>query len=133
MYFVNEEHHRNFNLLMMKYPIGQNDSQYMAGFYIVAHPVIFDHCDGNPVCDGHGPFDWYFEEQENPQRHRAALSGSYSFLVKAGLSLYNNHRHDDHSNDFTLYLALGTWGDELFKVFIEACQIRRQRITLNVA
>jgi hypothetical protein len=31
------------------------------------------------------------------------------------------------------HFTLGAWGDELFKVFIEACQIRRRRITLTVA
>lgn len=133
MYFANEEHQHNFNLLLTKHPIGQHDSQYMAGFYIVAHPVIFTFCKGNPVSDGHGPFDWYFEELENPSQTRAGLSGSFLLLAKAGLALYNDHKHDTRSDDFTVCLALGSWGDELFKVFIEACQIRRQRTVVNVA
>ncbi|OME80080.1 hypothetical protein BK120_19765 [Paenibacillus sp. FSL A5-0031] len=129
MYFANKKHAENFNLMLEKYPVAKKDSQYQTGFYIVAHPVIFDHCDGNPVSDGHGPFDWYFEVQDDsPPSNRTGLSSGYLFLVKAGLNLYNNHQHELRNDDFSTYLALGTWGDELFKVFVEACQIRRGRL-----
>lgn len=120
-FFVNKEHEENFINLLSRYPIGKTDNEYRAGFYIVAHPVIYSHCNGNPVSDGNGPFDWYFEELDNPSPYSAALSSSYSFLVRAGIHLYNGYE------DFTLYLAVGTWGDELFKVFVQACQIRRGR------
>lgn len=135
MYFVNEEHENNFNQLLRQYPVGEDDPQYQAGFYVVAHPVIFNHCDGNPVSDGHGPFDWYFEELENPPSHTSGLAGfpsSILLLVKAGLNLYNNHKHEDSYADFSPYSALGTWGDDLFRVFVEACQIRRNRKIIAV-
>lgn len=133
MYFVNKEHERNYKSLLDKYPLGKSDPQYQAGFYVVAHPVIFEHCDRNPVSDGHGPFDWYFEELEDGQpRNRAGLSSSFLYLVKAGLDMYNNHKHDDRYDDFTPNFALGTWEDDLFKVFVEACQIRRGRRIIAV-
>lgn len=131
MYFVNQEHDDNFRSLLEKYPVGQHDPQYGAGFYVVAHPILYNHCNRNPVSDGHGPFDWYFDELENPPRTHAGLSGGYSQLVKLGLNLYNNHNHGDFEG-FTPYLALGTWGDELFKVFVQACQIRRGRNILPI-
>ncbi|MFD0589403.1 DUF6075 family protein [Paenibacillus sp. GCM10027627] len=127
MYFTNKSHQDNFQALLTKYPATQNDSQYQAGCYIVAHPVIYDHCNHYPVTDGHGPFDWYFEEASNPSPFAAGLSSGFLHLVKLGLNLYNNHRHDERCDDFSLYLALGTWGDELFNVFMEACRIRRGR------
>lgn len=119
MYFINSEHEENFQSLLVSYPIGQIDRQYQAGFYVVAIPTIFDRCEGNPVCSGHGPFDWYFDEESNLGLNAAGLSGGYQCLVKAALNLYNDHQ------DFSLYLSVGTWGNELFQVFVEACQIRR--------
>ena len=62
MYFTNKSHQDNFQALLTKYPVARNDSQYQAGCYIVAHPVIYDHSNHYPVIDGHGPFDWYFKE-----------------------------------------------------------------------
>lgn len=114
MYFLNEEHERNYNCLLQKYPIGQTDAEYQSGFYIVAHPVIFSYCDGNPLTDEHGPYDWYFETENH-----SGLSSAYLHLVQAGLNLYNN------DNAFSLYLAVGAWESDLFKVFIQACRIRR--------
>lgn len=131
MYFVNKEHANNFNAMLEQYPVSKIDSQYQTGFYIVCHPVIFDHCYRNPVSDGHGPFDWYFEEQDHSPSNRAGLSSGYLFLVRAGLNLYNNHQHESQNEDFSPYLALGTWGDDLFRVFVEACQIRRGRFIIQ--
>ncbi|WP_054023771.1 hypothetical protein [Bacillus sp. FJAT-28004] len=114
MYFVNDEHESNFKQLLRLYPIGIADMEYQSGFYVVAHPVIFSYCNGNPVSDEHGPYDWYFETEKH-----SALPSSYLHLVQAGLHLYNNDR------SFSLYLAIGTWENELFQVFMQACQIRR--------
>jgi hypothetical protein len=50
----------------------------------------------------------------------AGLSNGYRQLVEAGLNLYNNYQ------EFPLYLSLGTWGKELFEVFVQACKIRRE-------
>lgn len=114
MYFVNEEHERNYKALLLQHPIGQSDPEYQSGFYIVAHPVIFTYCNGNPVTDEHGPYDWYFEMESH-----LALPSSYLHLVRAGVNLFNN------DNSFSLYLAVGAWEFDLFKVFIQACRIRR--------
>lgn len=115
MYFVNEEHELNYNRFLKKYPLAIRDTEYQVGFYIVAIPTIYDYCNGNPVSDGNGPFDWFFDEDSN----NAGLSNGYRQLVQAGLNLYNNYE------DFSLYLALGNWGCELFEVFLQACKIRR--------
>lgn len=98
-----------------------NDSEYQSGFYVVAHPYIFRYCNRNPVCDEHGPFDWYFQMDNHN-----SLPSSYLHLVQAELNLYNN----DHS--FSLYLAIGTWCDELFQVFIQAYEIRRRESTSSI-
>ncbi|MCS7460349.1 DUF6075 family protein [Paenibacillus doosanensis] len=132
MYFTDAQHEQNFNQLLNQYPVGKVDNQYKAAFYIVALPTVYEHCDQNPVSGGHGPYDWYFHEQENPPCTRASLSDGYRHLVKAGLNLYNNHKHSEAWDDFTPYLALSTWGDELFRVFVEACQVRRGRHVVAV-
>ncbi|WP_027086849.1 DUF2538 family protein [Cohnella panacarvi] len=119
MYFVNREHEVNFNELLSRYPIGRTDSQYRAGFYVVAHPIVYDCCNMDPASDGHGPFDWYFAENGELSEVFAGLSYGFQCIVKAGLNMYNNQP------DFSLYLALGNWDDELFSVFVEACEIRR--------
>lgn len=121
MFYVNDEHERNFIYFLEKYPIAIKDKEYRTGFYIVAHPVIFDFCSGNPVSDDNGPFDWFFDDQCN----KAGLSNGYRQLVQAGLNLYNNY------DDFSLYLGLGTWGCEIFEVFIQACKIRRGEDRFN--
>ncbi|MDK8188681.1 hypothetical protein QP794_01120 [Paenibacillus sp. UMB7766-LJ446] len=114
MYFVNETHEQNYNYLLNQYPFARTDSEYKSGFYIVAHPDIFSYCNGNPVSHGRGPYDWFFEQRSGPD-----LSGGFVHLVKAGLNLYNNFQ------GFSLYLALATWGHELYNVFVQACKIRR--------
>lgn len=125
MYFVSPKHEDNFYQLLRRYPVGQRDREYKTGFYIVAHPEIYHHCDGNPVSDGDSPFDWYFDES-NVSPCKAGLSSGFLALVRAGINLFNNHE------DFSLYLSLGTWGDELFKVFVQACEIRRGRQLFSI-
>ncbi|NQX62170.1 hypothetical protein [Paenibacillus qinlingensis] len=114
MFFVNEEHECNFCQLLRKYPRAQSDSQYLSGIYIVAHPVIFDFCRQDPVVRGIGPYDWFFEKSSKP-----GLSGGFSLLCQAGLCIYNDY------HEFSLYEALGNWGDELFNVFTQACMLVR--------
>jgi hypothetical protein len=114
MYFVNEEHEYNFYRFLERYPIAIKDNEYRSAFYIVALPQIYNFCNGNPVTDGHGPFDWFFNESTDT----SGLSNGYRQLVLAGIHLYNNY------DEFSLYLSLGTWGTTLFNVFIESCKIR---------
>ncbi|WP_179088438.1 DUF2538 family protein [Paenibacillus odorifer] len=124
MHFTNKSHEDNFQELLTRYPVALHDSQYQAACYIVAHPVIYDHRNRYSVASGHGPYAWYFDENGNQAKDVGRLSSGYLHLVKLGLELYNNHYHDDAADDFNLYLALGTWGDELFNVFMEACRIK---------
>lgn len=126
-YFVDKEHENNFYQLLTRYPIGQKDKEYQVGFYIVAVAEIYRHCNENPVSDNSSPFDWFFDEVGNPSQYCAGLSSGYLSLVKAGINLFNNYE------DFTLYQALGTWGDQLYKVFIQACEIRRGRQIIRIA
>lgn len=117
MYFVNDKHQQNFHWLLMQYPIADSNAEYQTGFYVVAHPEIFEYSYRNPVSDNHGPFDWYFET-DNHSRLPVALA----HLVHAGLNLYNNH------SAFALNVALSAWSQEQYHVFLQACALRHRKV-----
>jgi hypothetical protein len=110
--------------ILNNYRIGKTNSQYCAGFYIVALPAIYNHCHGNSVGQEEGPFDWYFDKLQRYGK-LIGLSFEYQQLAKGGLRLFNNHKHDESCDDFSLFLSVSKWSQDLFNVFIQACKIKR--------
>ena len=148
MYFVDEEHAANFELLLIEYKVSNGNSEYRAALYVLALPEIYRKTHGQL---GRYPFVWKYEhtppteermvdedgstyilhggedeildEDENPTPSAAyaALSSGYRQIVELAHNLYNSR------NEFNLTDGLDTWGDELFRVFIQAVAIRTGR------
>ncbi|GIM48470.1 hypothetical protein DNHGIG_40190 [Collibacillus ludicampi] len=64
MFFVNEEHERNFDRCLAKWPGSERNPEYLSACYIAAHPEIFKCFDLSK--QEHGPFDWYFDYLHDP-------------------------------------------------------------------
>lgn len=125
MYFINEEHKKNYKKLMEIYKLQpQQNVQYESNLYIAAVPAIYKLIDENEFKPGQGPLiplTIYDEEEGRLLLNHAGLTGGTSWLVQAGLSLYNGNSCDlDYTNsvDFTF-------------VFIEAVKIRNKVVNVT--
>lgn len=144
MYFVDQDHEKNFTILLNRFS-AHKDPEYKTACYVVALPEIWNTIGGET---GEYPFSWvenekYDEEQakkweEIKYTWRAKeskidrtvispyskefdmLSSGYQKIVLAAGNLFNSGW-----NEFNLMDSLGTWGDELFSVFLQAITIRR--------
>jgi hypothetical protein len=130
MYFVSKEHERNFKELVLRFH-AQQDPEYQTACYVVALPEVWRKIDGDT---GEYPFSWVskFKDEEPPEGYNededenpyseafGMLSSGYQKIVLAAANLYNSSM-----DEFNLMKALGTWGDELFSVFLQAVAIRR--------
>jgi len=132
------KHQENFNELMKKFGARANASDYKAACYIVAHPEVYDHVevlisDSSPVSfywkrDKNG--EAVFDEKSNlpiEAQVMAELSSGYAHLVRAGVMLFT-----DRLWHFDVNKALGTWGDDLYKTYIQGMEIVRRRECLTI-
>ena len=127
MYYLNEEHERNYKNLKSRFPQVFNDAEYSSGCYLCSVPNIYSRFNMRELQ--HGPFDWLFddlkvglESGEDPDRlyWLKDSKGDY-YLALLGLQLWNGNK-----NDFQLNRALYTWNKEYLKVFEQACKIYRR-------
>lgn len=116
MYFVNEEHERNFYHILHYYSFAKKDPKYQSSFYIAAHPTIFKDCNWARVFVEGCPLNRVFIGG------KSELSENQLQLVHAGISLFKDHKKN------SLFLALSTWNNELINVFVQACKIRHGEI-----
>lgn len=128
MYFVNAEHQLNFDKLAKKFPVIKNSIQYRATCYIAAHPEIFK-CFKLELQED-GPFDWYFDYLEDPDKfvkrriegkttgNTAPLTGQTVELVNLALNLWNGR-------EFDLSSGITEWNETLYRVALQAIQLRR--------
>ncbi|MDY7989806.1 hypothetical protein UY286_05210 [Paenibacillus polymyxa] len=128
MYFVNAEHQLNFQKLAEKFPGVRQNSEYRATCYIAAHPEIFK-CFKLELQE-HGPFDWYFDYLDNPDKFielrnqgkttgdTAPLTGQTIELVKLALNFWNGR-------EFDLSSGIVSWDITLYQVAMQAIQLRR--------
>lgn len=130
MYFVNKMHKKNFEKLADIFTLVRISREYRAACYIAALPEIFK-C-FSPDKQEHGPFNWYFDYLDNPEdfiarRDRgetsgdpAPLTGQTRELVELALNLWNGR-------EFDLSYGLSTWDGDLYKVALQAIDLRRPR------
>lgn len=129
IWFVSEEHRENFIDLMDKFN-GHRSSEYTAACYVVSHPEIF--CKIN-WSNSDGPIGWYWGEwigkDDNDDNGYwseseivAKLSSAYQGLVRVTVELYTGRRHY-----FDIMAWLGNAGDEVYKIFVQSLEIRRDR------
>lgn len=151
-YFINSKHKKNYeHLTTMVLKQAKQDPEYHAAAYILSLPEIYDNCIHDPMLHEY-PFLWKVEyvdksyidyDEEYKEDYRVVnfdikkddegnnveseaygtLSSGYKHIVKLGQNLFNSN-----FSKFNLMAALGTWDDELFKVYQQAVQIRIDRV-----
>ncbi|MEC0182315.1 DUF2538 family protein [Paenibacillus peoriae] len=148
VYFVNETHQSNFYKLVQFYH-SVNDPEYKSLCYILALPEIHNRTNGK--FGEEGPMEWMYKFQdkevevedlltkeksviidriyEEDERGNgieteaySTLSSGYRKLILLGVNLFNSSY-----DDFNLCDALGTWGNELIKVYQQAVLVRLDR------
>ncbi|MFH5187090.1 hypothetical protein ACHHV8_33410 [Paenibacillus sp. TAB 01] len=135
IWFSSETHLANFKALLERFTAHKNP-EYAAACYVAAHPEIYVKINWNN-CDG--PIGWYWgewtggdDDDENGKHLESEivgqLSSSYRGLVRAAAELYTGSQHY-----FDLMGWLGNAGDEVYKLFIQALEIRRDRSVVELA
>ncbi|MMZ48170.1 hypothetical protein D1872_98310 [compost metagenome] len=134
IWFVNEDHAGNFKVLIERFRAFENP-EYAAAIYIFSHPEIYYRIDWNK---SDGPVGWYWGEwtgmDDNDPEGRwtesdivGQLSSSYRGLVQVAAELYTGSQH---------YFELTGWlvnaGDEVYRLFLQALEIRRDRHIIDL-
>jgi Protein of unknown function (DUF2538) len=134
IWFASKEHEENFIQLIEKFNASTNP-QYAAACYVVSHPEIFYRVNWSK---SDGPVGWYWGEwigeddnDENGYYSESEivgqLSSSYRGLVRSTVELYTGSQHY-----FNLSSWLGNAGDEVYKLFIQSLELRRDRLVIEI-
>jgi len=134
IWFISETHKENFKTLLERFSAYKN-AEYAAACYVTAHPEIYGKIDWK---NSDGPIGWYWGEwtgvDDNDDNGRyleseivGQLSSSYRGLVQATVELYTGRQHY-----FDLMGWLGNAGDEVYKLFIQSLEIRRDRFVVEL-
>lgn len=126
VFFVNDDHERNYQTCIQKFQC--KNPEYSSTCYLAALPDIFK-C-FTLHLQVHGPFDWYFDhlydtaDSQNPTFDQpkgtiSALTGQITVLVRLALNLWNGH-------EFDLTEGLSIWDSDLYKVALQAIDLRRR-------
>ncbi|MGG4143880.1 hypothetical protein ABEW34_12170 [Paenibacillus algorifonticola] len=130
VYFTNEAHQGNFLKCMHQFKC--NNREYRSTCYLAAFPEIFK-CFSLENQEN-GPFDWYFEQMQNADSanyegsikgNTAPLTSQTNALVHLALNLWNG-------NKFDLADGLSIWDTDLYKVALQAIDLRRREQELIV-
>lgn len=134
VWFSSEEHANNFCNLLDRFKAHYNP-EYAAPCYIAAHPEIYWKINWKNSDD---PIGWYWgewtgiDDDDENGRHLESnivgqLSSSYRGLVRASVELYTGRQHY-----FDLMGWLGNAGDEVYKLFVQMLEIRRNRFVIEL-
>lgn len=124
VFYTDNQHKINFLRCTKKF--GCFNQEYTSTCYIAAHPEIFKCFSLEHQI--HGPFDWYFEHLTSLAEHRSRnstngdtspLTGQTTALVRLGLNLWNGY-------EFDLVEGIAIWDSELYKVALQAIDLRRR-------
>lgn len=135
VWFSSETHKDNYIVLLERFRAHEKP-EYAAACYVDVHPEVYGRIDWEN-CDG--PIGWYWgewtgadDDDENGKHLESVivgqLSSSYRGLVRAVVELYTGCQHY-----FDLMGWLGNVGDEVYKLFIQALEIRRDRFVVELA
>lgn len=134
IWFSSEEHANNFCTLLDRFKAHKNP-EYAASCYIAAHPEIYGRINWK---NSDGPIGWYWGEwtgiDDDDEKDFwseseivGQLSSSYRGLVRASVELFTGRQHY-----FDLMGWLGNAGDEVYKLFIQTLEIRRDRFVIEL-
>lgn len=108
MYFLNEDHKKNYALALELYPESRGSTEYQVGCYIMAHPEIFPKTGMKRRI---GVFEGWIRQD---------FSTGIRLLIDAGRNMYGGGRVKFNLND-----GITTWDAGNLGVFITACEIRK--------
>lgn len=129
VWFSSVEHRRNFVNVMERFNAHKNP-EYAAACYVVSHPEIFYRINWSR---SDGPIGWYWGEwigkdDDDPNGYWSeseivsGLSSAYRGLIRSAVELYTGRKHY-----FNLIDWLVNADDEVYKVFVQSLEIRRNR------
>lgn len=116
MYFIDQEHQRNFDALADFYEKKQTDIHYRSSIYIASVPDIYQLLDlKSPEFGPLISLSTYDDEKKMRIPSAAGLTGSTSHLVRIGLSLFRGDpqkRSTMHPAPITIGkdVWIGYWG-----------------------
>jgi hypothetical protein len=127
MYFLNEEHERNYTELLVRFPVAIDDAEYAVASYLASLPNVFWRFDMSELLNS--PFDWLFKDlqvYEETEELPSCLmwlkdnSAEY-YLALLGLQFWSGNK-----NDFQLNRALYNWNGDYIKIFEQSYKIFRK-------
>lgn len=134
IYFVDDQHKRNFETVLAIWRVSKGNTEYMTACYILAVPMIFEKVE-NLIDDFKNPIDWIWrweykynlsklpeyqdddEEEEIPEIPYD-LTGSMIQLGKFSLNMWNSYEY------FNLMNCLGRLDEENYQVLKCAMDMR---------
>lgn len=131
VWFASREHFDNFMQLANQFKVNQ-DPEYAAACYVFAHPEVYRKINWKTVTEN--PAGWYWGEWiEEEGRWTESeivgmLSSAYRSLVRGAVELFTGSKCY-----FDLMELLGNAGDEVYRVFIQALEIRRDRTLIDLS
>lgn len=132
VWFVSPEHGQNYARLLERFKAHRNP-EYAAACYVVSHPEIYYRINWDK---SDGPVGWYWGDwvgDDDQGYHEESeivgqLSSSYRGLVRSTVELFTGRQH---------YFSLTEWlfnaGDEVYKLFIQSLEIRRDRFVIDLS
>jgi hypothetical protein len=134
VWFSSETHANNFKALLERF-MAHGNPEFAAPCYVAAHPEIYGRI--NWILCG-SPIEWYWgkwtgvdDDDENGRYLESdivgQLSSSYRGLVRAAVELWSGRQHY-----FDLAGWLGNAGDEVYKLFVQMLEIRRDRFVVEL-
>lgn len=128
IFFIDDQHHKNYNIMKEMYPKALTNKEYQAACYVSAVPLIFGKFD-DKLCEFSNPLEWIFKWENQMQREEQInaivdydLTPSMQQLGKLALHLWNGYEH------FNLMDCLNRVDDENFLVVEQAIAIRKRGV-----
>lgn len=126
MFFFNEQHHANYEVIIKKFP--SSKKEYLATCYLAAFPEVFKCFE--LAKQSSGPFDWYFDYLSSPDQFikrmdRGLTTGTVSPLTHGTESLVHLALNLWNGRPFDLTAGLFSWAPDLYKVALQAIDLRR--------
>ncbi|MFP4973821.1 DUF2538 family protein [Paenibacillus sp. CN-4] len=134
VWFASKEHGENYIQLIDRFNAYKNP-KYAAACYVVSHPEIYNRVNWS---ESETPIGWcwgewigeddYDENGYHPESEIVGqLSNAYRGLIRSTVELFTGSHHY-----FDLSSWLGNAGDEVYKLFLQSLELRRDRFVIEI-
>lgn len=134
IYFINEQHERNFKETLIKWSMAKSDAEYRSACYILSVPMIYEKVE-SLIPAFEKPVDWiwqwetaYSSELRESLEITEMLNVGYDLtssmigLGKLALNLWNSYPH------FNFLNCISSLDAENYNVMICAIDIRMRKV-----